>query len=1442
MYHSFNIRFILKLASNHSNLSINIVRGCQVSNINFGISRREVTFSDTWLDPKKSFGSRLLIEYDIVKENLMRLYNELLDKKFWKFYRCFVSILFIAFIQSIFKFAALCLHKSIRGSAIFLLQIIDLYIDIMNNIQFYSILMDVIRILKRNHDANIDNETPNGSGQNIDNNNDDSIDSNGVNNDGNPNSDDGANVGNNNQYISTMTVRLFRVAETYRIANAGYISRLIDNLSIDNNIEPTRDKQEIPSENSQTAITQSIGSTCLLHNSESVELTTLSIYDTTLTANANNNQEAPQLGIIQTSQPITVQSADNISINPLRDSEPVDFETLSSNDTSPTVNIGDNQDTSQPETLKTSQLETTQSADKVSTDLQHNVDSDSAEQVGSSTSVQEDLLADDPNSPTADTGRSTKNRHKTVNQKRIGRQLETITSNGQDSPNVPSTTESPIIRTKVPSATKTAQVDTSNTDGDSFSRRKRRGSQEETVASSSTVPSSQSTATARVIRKPRSRIASKVQQFAASVTLLSNAANTPNTQQVATTTITTVSSDISSASRAQYVASSSTSSLDPKEPSREAIPPGYPDFNFVFQSTNLSNFNQSLTVQNASSETPNVSTQVPTTVSTAQDVQEFAIITVPSSNPIYCFSREETPPGYLSFNFVLQNTGLTNFNCQYPMQDVSSGIPTSFDAQISDAITAAQIAPQVDTSTTTSLAFVGLLHQDVPSIPPLSDHVFTAPALVIHSEITSIPSVHNQDTTNTVQGADAIINNDNAMSVSAQESTNQNDGETTHEEISEMIDKSIKEEFYDAVRQNPADMFQNTFPFDFSQTDATQQSFYQQDGPSQAAVAPITNEDVSTESNNLGYTMAIDMGYVMLNSMIYPLGNTMTYPIINSMVNLTGDVTRNEHQVKTARYVKKYANKCSQRYQYYQKDKELSRKQIKPKHKNKRFMYLIQKLKIRGVVEKFLREIRLEEKSTSNFSPITYPVVASDVFNYEAFNTQMSDGESAIPSVNNSTANLTYINHDPPVSHFNEATTLNNAMFQEGAMYDFSQDPLLPDSNSDSTNFYAGNTYYEDERIYYEEVIPAQASRQNGVSSHSDESTFFSRSNSSTNDNIAHNSGYNQESTNSKATQSNTLSNHPIVSIYAAIHTNSSDATMINTTESGQSLSPISNTYQQNSALIPQILTSSSDVPNIEDDVFISVSEAPLIDDTAPETIVLIPSVTMTSTGQIRNGTLEPKYLDDLVRIASLVSVNDETISTPLLFPSSTRQLSLDNITQISDQQANAIQEDAFPSNSGYRNGTAFMYSAHSLSNNTPETTSTSPSTESRPSTNDPIQLQRFLTVGVETDNSQTLTTEIDGSHLTDTGSVNFNPPLKYNTPRSIFNLRSHLPAESVSICQTAILDEVPIAAVSVPNPFSSSQDGQLQETTTSINIENNDYDTLSKQLDALNFTDSPSK
>lgn len=1478
MYRSFTIRFILKLASNHSNSSTNIVSGCQVSNINFGISRREVTFSDTWLDPKKSFGPRLLIEYDIVKENLMHLYNELLDKKFWKFYRCFVSILFIAFIQSIFKFAVLCLHKSIRGSVIFLLQIIDLYIDIMNNIQFYSILMDVIRILKRNHHASIDNETPNDSGHNIDNNNDDSgnttgddsIDNNGVNNDSNPNSDDGANVDNNNQYISTMTVRLVRVAETYRIANAGYISRLIDNLLIDNNIEPTRDNQEIPSENSQTAIVQSIGSTCLLHNSESVELTTLSIYDTTFTANTSNNQEAPQLGIIQTSQPITVQSADSISINPLRDSEPVDFEALSSNDTSPTVNIGDNQDTSQPETLKTSQLETTQSADKVSTDLQHSVDSDSAEQVVSSTSVQEDLLADDPNSLTADTGRSTKTRHKTVNQKRIGRQLETIISNGQDSPNVSSTTGSPIIRIKVSSATKTTQVNTSNTDGDSFSRRKRRDPQEETVASSSTVSSSQRTTTARVIRKPRSRIASKVQQLAASITLPSNAANTPNTQQVTTTT--TVSSDISSASRVQYVSSSSTFSLDPKDSSREVIPPGYPDFNFVFQPTNLSNFDQSVTVQSASSETLNVSTQVPTTVSTAQDVQGFAIITASSSNPIYYFSRKETPPGYPNYNFVFQNTGLTNFNRQHPMQDASSRIPTSFDAQISDAITAAQIAPQVDTTTITSLAFVGLPRQDVPSILPPSDHIFTAPALVIPSEISSIPSVCNQDTTNTAQGADAIINNDNAMSVSAQGSTNQNDGEITHEEISEMIDKNFKEEFYDAVRQNPVDIFQNTFPFDFPQTNATQQSFYQQGGPSEAAVDLITNEDIIMESNNLGYTMASDMGYVMPNSMVYPLENTMTYPTINSMVNLNGDVTINERQMKTVRYVKKHVNKCSQRYQYYQKGKELSRKQIKSKHKNKRFMYLIQKLKIRGVFEKFLREIRLEEKSTSNFSPITYPVAASDVFNYEAFNTQMSDDEPAIPSVNNSTTNLTYINHDPPVqsgnrviltdthhrtahevfqysymSHFNEATTLNNAMFQEGAMYDFSQDPPLPDS-SDSTNFYAGNTYYEDEQIYYEEVIPVQVSRHSGVSSHSDESTFFSRSNSSTNDSIAHNLGYNQESVNSETIQNNTLSNHPIVSISAAIYTNSSDATMINTTESGQSFSPISNTYQQNSALIPQIPTSSSDVPNIEDDVLISVSEAPLIDDTTPETTVLIPSTiyipsaTMTSTGQIRTGALEPEYLDDLIRIASLVSVNDETISTPLFFPSSTRQLSLDNITQISDQQANTIQEDDFPSNSGYRNDTAFMYSAHSLSNNTPETTSASLSTESRPSTNDSIQLQRFLTVGAETDNSQTLTTEIDGSDLTGTGSVNFNPSLEYNAPRSIFDLRSHLPAESVFICQTTILDEVPIAADSVPNPFSSSQDGQLQETTTGINTENNDSDTLSKQLDALSFTDSPSK
>lgn len=291
---------------------------------------------------------------------------------------------------------------------------------------------------------------------------------------------------------------------------------------------------------------------------------------------------------------------------------------------------------------------------------------------------------------------------------------------------------------------------------------------------------------------------------------------------------------------------------------------------------------------------------------------------------------------------------------------------------------------------------------------------------------------------------------------------------------------------------------------------------------------------------------------------------------------------------------------------------------------------------------------------------------------------------------------------------------------------------------------------------------------------------------------------------------------------------------MINTTESGQSFSPISNTYQQNPALISQIPTSSSDVPNIEDNVLISVSEASLIDDTTPETIVripsatYIPSATMTSTGQIRAGTLEPEDLDYLIRIASLVSVNDETISTPLFFPSSIRQLSLDNITQISDQQANSIQENAFPSNSRYRNGAAFMYSAHSLSNNTFKTTFASLSTESRPSTNEPLQLQRFLTVGAETNNSQTLTTEINGSDLTGTGSVNFNPSLEYNAPRSIFDLCSHLPPESVSICQTVILDDVPIAVGSVPNPFSSSQDGQLQETTTSINIENNDFDTLS--------------
>ena len=72
------------------------------------------------------------------------------------------------------------------------------------------------------------------------------------------------------------------------------------------------------------------------------------------------------------------------------------------------------------------------------------------------------------------------------------------------------------------------------------------------------------------------------------------------------------------------------------------------------------------------------------------------------------------------------------------------------------------------------------------------------------------------------------------------------------------------------------------------------------------------------------------------------------------------------------------------------------------------------------------------------------------------------------PSTHHRTANeiLEY----PYIDSFNEASTLNNIMFQEGATNNFSQGPLLPDSDSDFSNFYAGHTYYTDGQIYYDEI------------------------------------------------------------------------------------------------------------------------------------------------------------------------------------------------------------------------------------------------------------------------------------------------------------------------------------------------------------------------------------
>ncbi|KAF1796317.1 hypothetical protein V8B55DRAFT_1581469 [Mucor lusitanicus] len=110
---------------NQSNLTVS---GCKISHLDFSVARRVPTFEDRWLAAKKALEPQLLLEANILKENMLTMQLEELDKRFWRTFNLLSLILTVAFFRSILKTLSECMYgalDTVLDTGVYLLDAIE---------------------------------------------------------------------------------------------------------------------------------------------------------------------------------------------------------------------------------------------------------------------------------------------------------------------------------------------------------------------------------------------------------------------------------------------------------------------------------------------------------------------------------------------------------------------------------------------------------------------------------------------------------------------------------------------------------------------------------------------------------------------------------------------------------------------------------------------------------------------------------------------------------------------------------------------------------------------------------------------------------------------------------------------------------------------------------------------------------------------------------------------------------------------------------------------------------------------------------------------------------------------------------------------------------------------------------------------------------------------
>lgn len=145
---------------------LRLVSECQINNLNFNVARQAPTFDDNWLISKRSLGPQLLAEADIVKENILSVQYRALESQFWRLYKLLGFILAAAFNRPLIKSCCEYVHSAISevvSSVVYMVICMMLLMEaildsIANFACYYKPLRDIIHILRVDGQTTNDND------------------------------------------------------------------------------------------------------------------------------------------------------------------------------------------------------------------------------------------------------------------------------------------------------------------------------------------------------------------------------------------------------------------------------------------------------------------------------------------------------------------------------------------------------------------------------------------------------------------------------------------------------------------------------------------------------------------------------------------------------------------------------------------------------------------------------------------------------------------------------------------------------------------------------------------------------------------------------------------------------------------------------------------------------------------------------------------------------------------------------------------------------------------------------------------------------------------------------------------------------------------------------------------------------------------------------------